>query len=417
MRQKVLKFIYQIFAIFARLYLRRTKPEIIGITGSVGKTSCRMIVSQTLEKFLTDKKIYSSPKNYNSEIGIVCSIFGEENYKPNPFFLLFFFFKVFFLSIFGGKKYDILVLEYGVDKPNDMDFLISIARPDISIFTKLDFIHVANFRDQEELGLEKSKLIFAAKKVVYLNKDDLFQTSIFSEVDIEKYFYNEGNPYFDYIFKDSKIFSNLQFNGQNVKTNLLGEENLIYLELALKILEKFGFDFSTFEEEILINFELQNGRFRVFNGIFDSILIDSSYNSGPESMKAMIKNAVKIKKDIFPDYKNLFVLGDMREIGDNSSEKHKELFEFASKYGEIISVGKETLENFGKHIGNFKYSRQAGKILKSYLEENKDEKFVILFKGSQNTIFLEEAIKEVLKNKDDEKYLVRQEKYWKKEDF
>ena len=96
MKQKVLNLIYFVFAIFARIYLKRQKPKIIWITWSVGKTSCRMIVSQTLKKFL-NQKIYTSPKNYNSEIWIVCSIFQIENYKPSIFYLFWLFFKIFFV--------------------------------------------------------------------------------------------------------------------------------------------------------------------------------------------------------------------------------------------------------------------------------------------------------------------------------
>ena len=161
-----------------------------------------MIVSQTIKNLFPNKKIYTSPKNYNSEIWIICSIFREENYKPSIFFLILLFLKLFFKSIFWWKKYDILVLEYGVDKPKDMDFLLWVARPDISVFTKLDFIHVANFKDQDELWLEKSKLIFATKKAVFLNKQDPFQNSLFPEIDQEKYFYNEDVPDFYYTFEN-----------------------------------------------------------------------------------------------------------------------------------------------------------------------------------------------------------------------
>jgi len=415
MKQKILLFIYKIFAIFAKIYLKRTKPEIIWITWSVGKTSCRMIVSQTIKNLFPNKKIYTSPKNYNSEIWIICSIFREENYKPSIFFLILLFLKLFFKSIFWWKKYDILVLEYGVDKPKDMDFLLWVARPDISVFTKLDFIHVENFSSQEELWLEKSKLIFAARKSAYLNKDDNFALSIYSEIDTEKYLYNESIPEYNYVFDSWKILSNVNVDWKIFRTNLVWEENMVYFELALQILVNFWFDFSQNYYEI--NFELQKWRFSIFEGIFESVIIDSSYNAGPESMKSMIKNSVSLRKELFSSYKNLFVLWDMREIWQNSAQKHKELFEFASKFWEIISVWKETAANFWKHIGNFKYSSQAGKILKIYLEEHKDQKFIILFKWSQNTIFLEEAIKEVLKNKEDESKLVRQEKYWKKEDF
>ncbi len=416
MKQKVLNLIYFVFAIFARIYLKRQKPKIIWITWSVGKTSCRMIVNQTLKKFL-NQKIYTSPKNYNSEIWIVCSIFQIENYKPSIFYLFWLFFKIFFISIFGSKKYDILVLEYWVDKPKDMDFLLSIAKPDIAIFTKLDFIHVANFENQDELWLEKMKLIFWAKKIVYLNKKDNFQKNIFDKINKQKYFYNDENIDFSYIFEDNLIFSELNFDWKKIKTNLLWEENIVYFKLSLDILKNFKSNLSDFDERNILGFSIQKWRFSIFSWVCNSIIIDSSYNSGPESMKAMIKNAVALKNFVLNDYENLFVLWDMREIWEKSAEKHREIFDFASQFWEIISVWKETRQNFWNHLWNFKYAKDAWKFLREFLEQNKNKKYLILFKWSQNTIFLEEAIKEVLENENDKKSLVRQETYWNKTNF
>lgn len=415
MKQKILKFLYKVLAFFTRIYLKRTKTEIIWITWSVGKTSCRMIVYWTLKKFLFDKKIYTSPKNYNSEIWLVCSIFQIEDYKTDFLYIISLVLKIFFKSIFSWKKYDIFVLEYWVDKPKDMDFLLSIAKPDIAVFTKLDFIHVANFRNQSEIWTEKAKLLDWAKKMIFLNKQDDFQRELFEKIAKEKYFYNEKELDFDYKKEDEKIYSLLKYSWRKIQSNLLWNENLVYLELSLKILEKFWFIFK--EEFVKINFDLQAWRFSIFSWKNNSILIDSTYNSGPESMKSMIHNSFELRKNLFPEYENLFVLGDMREIWEKSDEKHKELFDFVSKYWQVFSVWKETWKNFWKHLWNFKYSSQAWKILFDFLEKNKDKKYLILFKWSQNTIFLEEALKEVLKNKNDEKFLVRQEKYWKKTDF
>jgi UDP-N-acetylmuramyl pentapeptide synthase len=68
MKNKLLNVYYHILAFFARKYIKRHNPYVIGINGSVGKTSCRMIISQTLKKFLTKKKIYTSTKNFNGEL-------------------------------------------------------------------------------------------------------------------------------------------------------------------------------------------------------------------------------------------------------------------------------------------------------------------------------------------------------------
>jgi len=68
MKKKILRWYYQILARLAKRYITQHKPLVIGINGSVGKTSSRMIIAQTLEKFLPHKNIYTSPKNFNGEL-------------------------------------------------------------------------------------------------------------------------------------------------------------------------------------------------------------------------------------------------------------------------------------------------------------------------------------------------------------
>ncbi|MBU0626454.1 hypothetical protein KKG31_04040 [Patescibacteria group bacterium] len=68
MKNKLLHIYYHILAFFARRYLKRHNAYVIGINGSVGKTSCRMIITQTLKQFLDKKIIYTSSKNFNGEL-------------------------------------------------------------------------------------------------------------------------------------------------------------------------------------------------------------------------------------------------------------------------------------------------------------------------------------------------------------
>lgn len=68
MKQRLLNLYYRMLAALARRYLRRHKPYIIGINGSVGKTSCRMIIYQTLKQFLPHLSISTSKKNFNGEL-------------------------------------------------------------------------------------------------------------------------------------------------------------------------------------------------------------------------------------------------------------------------------------------------------------------------------------------------------------
>lgn len=180
MKQKFLKLLYRYLALCSRYYISRTHIQVIAITGSVGKTSCRMVVAEVLQKLSSEKKIYTSPKNYNSELGLVFSIFQIEDYHPSIKNLLKISFFVTFQAFFASKKYDILIAEFGIDAPEDMDHLLRIASPDIAVLTKLDAVHSANFPNGVEgYWQEKWKLLFAARKKVYLNlQDDFSQKNI-----------------------------------------------------------------------------------------------------------------------------------------------------------------------------------------------------------------------------------------------
>ena len=77
---------------------------------------------------------------------------------------------IFAQALFARKKYDVLIAEYGIDVPHDMEFLLKIARPDMSILTKLGSVHSENFPGGlDELWQQKWLLLLAAKKKLYFN--------------------------------------------------------------------------------------------------------------------------------------------------------------------------------------------------------------------------------------------------------
>ena len=80
MKAKLLHTFYSILGSLARLYIKKRKPIIIGINGSVGKTSCRMIITDILKKYLPMHEVYTSPKNFNGELGMSLAIFKIESW-------------------------------------------------------------------------------------------------------------------------------------------------------------------------------------------------------------------------------------------------------------------------------------------------------------------------------------------------
>lgn len=409
MKKYILKLLYKIYAVFARIYLRRHEICIVWVTWSVWKTWSRMIISQILKKYLPNKKIYTSSKNFNSELWLVLSIFWISEYTPSSWTMFKLIFIFFYKSLFSEKIADILILEYGIDSPWDMDHLLNIAKPDIWVFTQLDYIHSANFESKQALWEEKAKLLKNTKKTSFLNYKDDFQHAIEKEVSSNIVFYNKNDIFYKYSFSENKVLTSLNFWNFNLETNILWEDSFIYIELWFLILEEILTEKLQVKDEIL-EFDRIWWRFSLFFWKHDSIIIDSSYNAWEKSMQQMIVNTLRIQEDLYPNHKVLFVLGDMREVWEESERLHENLFEYTKFKWWIVSVWKETWKYFKKHLWNFQKSTDAGKFIENYIWSQED-KFVILFKWSQNTIFLEEAIKEILLDKSDEKKLIRQEEY------
>lgn len=100
MKAKLLLGFYRWIGRCAGKYLKKHQIFTIGINGSVGKTSCRMIIYQILQKALPELKIYTSPKNFNGELGMSLSIFQIEERNPSIFSVIKVSFQALFLLLF-----------------------------------------------------------------------------------------------------------------------------------------------------------------------------------------------------------------------------------------------------------------------------------------------------------------------------
>jgi len=139
-------------------------------------------------------------------------------------------------------------------------------------------------------------------------------------------------------------------------------------------------------------------------------------------MKKVIDNFLLASKNIFPEYEVILCLGEMRELGDYTKDEHEKLADYTRNITDNILVVGDSMQKYflakNEHAKYFKNSRLLGISLKDFLEKS-EKKYLILFKGSQNTIFMEEALKPILKNKSDETKICRQENFWieKKNNF
>lgn len=449
MRRFVIFSILSYFRFLARLSIKRHNPVIIGIAGSVGKSSTRNALLSILEDYFSAKAIG------NSETGIPLGILGivPDSYS------IFSWLKMIAKAPLGLnylKNSQYLVVEMGIDEPDppkNMEFLLSIIQPTIAIslnvsvsgatpshamqFEKL--LKGKNVLDKHEYLLEAiaeedTKIIRKSScKIGIYNIDDLYIQKLlvpFEKQHPETKLYTFGKSRENDIsyqkheisLHGTTFYLNIKQHGKNQKIELKFENMLLpkeYQEVfASSILAALQTNLTLpqINKSLTKNFISPKGRSSMFSGINNTVIIDSSYNASRASVVAFLDMVKQLKNETKREVVMLF--GDMRELGTESEIEHKEVAKYMIGIVDYLYVvGPQTKEyvfsyfegsNKLKSLKWFETAHDAGLFLKSNLQENA----IVLVKGSQNTIYLEEAIKYILLNKEDANKLCRQSPYW-----
>ena len=177
------KIILSLLAFFAGALVRWHKPIIIGITGTVGKTTVTAHVHTYLARMMPSETIGYSRDHYNGEYGLPLTIIGAKTGGKNPFKWLWVFIVAITQFLRPYPRY--LVLEYGIDHPGEMDFLLSIAIPDVAIITEIAPNHIEQFGTFELYKKEKLKIITQARELI-------IHDSLRNSVEREAMYYGTG---------------------------------------------------------------------------------------------------------------------------------------------------------------------------------------------------------------------------------
>lgn len=436
------------FRSFARKALNKHQPTTIGIAGSVGKSSTRNAIEAILKDYFPTKSVG------NSETGIPLGILGmkPENYTKLDWAKMLIK-SPFNLNYLEGTKY--LIAEMGIDEPDapkNMEYLLTILKPHIAVSLNVSATHSLQF---DKTVTDKSLSPDERLKEIVKNiaQED---TKMITKSQCTIGIYNADDEYVVGQIKDKTPTSTklLSFGSKSsydisyglYKVSLKGTSFNFYLKTDDKR-EELTIHFASyilpreyrevFAASILVglqtgltieqiktslekNYVLPKGRSSLFSGINNTTIIDSTYNASKASITAFLELVDTLKKET--DRPVTLLLGDMRELGKESKIEHEEV---ATKLMGIVDylylVGPLTREyvlpvvqlqeSLFKEIRWFDTSTRAGEFMK----ENLLKDSIVLAKGSQNTIFLEEAVKQILENKSDQKNLCRQEEFWKKE--
>lgn len=405
-----------------------------------------MIIFQTLQKFFPNKKISTSPKNFNGEFWLSLSVFEITKRSPSVLNMMKVCCKVLFTALFWKKRYDAIILEYWIDNPWEMDFILKVAHPDIGVFTAIDAVHSEQFWNPQKIASEEIKMALNTKSLVFLNANDEYAQQLAPQIKVDKLMYKtfdndklNADIYFDqHLFKkwkekaDLKTYFDLHIKDQiyKIETNLFGKMNYWYIGVALWIAETLAYrrkeDLHLKNKDKLeLTYKLQPGRLSVFDWKFNTLIIDSTYNASPLSVRKTIDTVYTIRNNCFSKSEIWLILWDMRELGDLTESEHRKLAGYVSQsWDQLFLLGKYMNDYLADELEKIwatnnltfcKTLKELNKMVESKLKEKSDKNPVILvFKWSQNTIFLEESVKHFLKNKNDEEFLTRQSEFWMK---
>lgn len=400
----MLSILHKLLAYLSRRIVKKYQPKIIGITGSVGKTSSRNAIFLAVSG---QYKTRQTEKNYNNELGVPLTIIGAHAPGRNIFAWLGIFLKAISYILFSQDYPKVLVLEMGVDHPGDMDHLLGIVKPDIAVLTFVGSAHYEFFGSIEAVAQEKSKLIASLDKsgTAILNFDNKLVSQARNLTTAHVVGYGrqkEANVTILNVQENFQIpvSSNLEIESPNYKYNfsipVLGESHVYAVLSAIAVAEELGIHNEVIQQGLL-NYKPVPGRMNVFSGLRRTVIIDDSYNASPDSMKIALSTVQK-----FPNEKKVLVLGDMLELGDNSETSHREI-------GRIVnSIQPQYLVTSGKHaswiaeeaimqgypesqIYSYENSETTAKQVLNLLEEGQ----VILIKGSQGAR-MEKVSKEIM---------------------
>ena len=289
----------------AEFYRRQLDLKVVGITGSVGKTSTKEVIASVLqEKY----RVLKTLGNFNNELGLPLTIFRLR------------------------EEHEVAVLELGISDFGEMHRLSKIARPDVCVFTNIGQCHLEFLKDRDGVLKAKSEMFdFIAKDgKIILNGDDDKLAAIEEVKGIRPVFFGVQSK--RDIFADeiqSKGLDGIRCNihaGDEMITVLVpipGHHMVLNALAATAVGISMGLSLDEIKAGIE-KLETLKGRFHIIkkNGM---VIVDDCYNANPQSMRA----SLDILKDA--EGRKVAILGDMFELGENAGELHESVGRHASE--------------------------------------------------------------------------------------
>ena len=296
---------------WARLVLRKKKPLIIGITGSVGKSTTTEIVSAVLKHPAAEAvigKVGNTINNMNNHDGLPLVVLGFHDFVKGPIgnLLLLLRLPLRALRLVLSRRFPkVLVLEYGTDRSGYLERMVELAPPDIAIITAIGPAHLEGMGSMDGVVHEKAALLRGrtAPRLVILGEDH------------------------DYI-------EQLAACARSPVVRLHGRG----IELARRIVETLCGQLGVPESVLDCTRDLKGPDRRLQRFAVDGIrIIDDTYNANPASMRLGLDTLATESRD---GERRVAILGTMAELGDSAAAYHADVGRHARKCADlVIGVG------------------------------------------------------------------------------
>ena len=340
----------------AKLHREKCNTPIIGITGTNGKTTTKELVASVLSQ---KYNIIYTQGNFNNHLGVPLTLL---QIKPDT---------------------EIAVVEMGANHPKEIELLCSLAQPNFGIITNIGKAHIEGFGSFEGVVKTKNELYDYLRNTngkVFLNNDNHLLKELAQNLTNVKYGKNDNADYHASILSSNPYLS-ISWNNNTINTKLVGEYNFENVMAAITVGCYFNVD-QKLIIKALESYHPTNNRSQFIKTEKNEVVMDA-YNANPVSMSNSVKNFRNISDD-----NHLLILGDMKELGNESLNEHQEILNLVKELGfnNVILVGSE----FNKINSGFISFLNVDELI-SHINNNEIHGKKILIKGS-HSIHLEKII-------------------------
>mgnify|MGYP000884122290 CR=1 FL=1 len=360
----------------AALHRRQFRVRVVGITGSVGKTSTKEMVAAVLS---SRYNVLKNAGNFNNEIGVPLTIF---QLKP---------------------EHEILVQEMAMRLPGEIAELAEIAKPDIGVITNIGVSHIERLGTRDNIAAAKAELLesLSIDGIAVLNADDPYFDFLSGKTaaGVVSYGISSGNVQASNIRIDSMGRPSFKVKVGKSEFDVIlplpGEHNVPNALAAIAVGLCFGIPVKE-STAALASMVAADKRANVFDAAGGYKVFDDTYNASPASMIAALRTLAAMEGK-----RKIAVLGDMKELGDYAVQGHTEVGQEAVKSGlaMLVTVGELSRQiatsareaGFAGEVRECETSDEAAEMLKSEVKPGD----VVLAKGSRAMKM--ENIVEVLK--------------------